>query len=91
MLTVYVKKRLKTKVLLRSVNDGIDEYIFLEVRVKNVRVLIACVYVPYPSVTLLKILEREFKILVPQYEHVIVMSDFNIDYISSSANFIYIC
>lgn len=67
---------------MSSVN-GI-EFMFVEIRYWLIKVLIACVYLQYPSV-LLKELKRKLQIYVPIDEDIIMMCDFNIDIISSDS------
>lgn len=80
---IYVKKRFNTKVICRSNTDGI-EYIFIEVSCNNLKVLIACVYIPKPTVALLKILKDELKSFNNVYSDILILGDFNIDILNSS-------
>lgn len=79
---LYVRKRFRTKVVRRSTADGI-EYIFVEVSLNSTKVLIACVYIPYPSITLLNVFKEELTNLnLGLYEDVVLMGDFNINLLS---------
>ena len=77
---IYVKKRFRfrTKVVARSTCLGV-EYIFVQLSFKSNKVLVGCVYLPNPSKSLLKNLQRELKILVTVYHGLIVVGDFNIN------------
>lgn len=81
-VVIYVKKRFKTRVLCRSSVDGI-EFIFVEVSLGDTKVVIGCVYLPYPSVALLNVLKSELDNLVSVYDEIIIMGDFNIDILTN--------
>lgn len=84
-VVLYIKKRFKSKVICRSSVDGI-EYIFVEICLNNSTILVGCVYLPYPSVTLLNVLKKELVNLnVELYEDVIVLGDFNINLLVSNS------
>lgn len=76
----YVSKKLKTRVISRS--EGSDvEYLFMEVVSVMSRVLVGVIYRPRGSLTSL---DDELSQILPNYDNVILMGDFNLNLLQDS-------
>lgn len=78
-VAIYIRTELKYKILATSPQtySGSLEYIFIEVTINpTVRVLLGVVYAP-PTIDYFSTLELLLETHSPQYDHVVIMGDFN--------------
>ncbi|KAI5695872.1 hypothetical protein M8J75_004808 [Diaphorina citri] len=82
-VTMYIRNDLTHKVLVRSTatssqDDKIIEFMAVESVVRSINILLTVVYKP-PKANQLDELYDLIVSVIPQYEHIILMGDFNIN------------
>lgn len=80
---IYCKKSLKVKVLSTSSKEFSCEFLFIEAKIHNLKLLIGCIYNP-PNCNNMDDLFSEMERLCPQYQHIVIGGDFNINILLQS-------
>jgi len=75
-VAIYVRECYKCKIVCKSMNGDMFEYILLNVSSGNKRVLVGCVYRPYNNITLTPFYDK-FKDITPNFTDIIITGDFN--------------
>jgi hypothetical protein len=75
---IYVRSELKYKVLARSPDDAIVNYIFIELRFQGQNILVSVIYNP-PRIPGLPVFWPVLEDLISKYPHNLLLGDFNIN------------
>ncbi|KAI8118825.1 RNA-directed DNA polymerase from mobile element jockey [Lucilia cuprina] len=73
-VALYISKYIEHKVVYKSNNYGVVEYLFVELLYSGKKVLVGVVYLPHGD---FESFEREVSDLVVHYSHILIMGDFN--------------
>ncbi|KAI5727884.1 hypothetical protein M8J77_008146 [Diaphorina citri] len=89
-VAMYIRNDLTHKVLVRSTaassqDDKIIEFMAVELVVRSIKILLTVVYKP-PKANQLDELYDLIVSVIPQYEHIILMGDFNINLLDSNSS-----
>jgi len=75
-VVVYVRECYKCRVVCKSDNAELFEYLLLNVNNDNVSMLVGCVYRPYNNISLQPFYDK-FKDISPNYTDILITGDFN--------------
>lgn len=80
----YVSNKIKYKVILRGLNYGTVEYLFIEVCNGERKILLGVVYLPRGTKRDLEAFESEISDLFVEYSEIVVVGDFNTNMFNAS-------
>jgi Reverse transcriptase (RNA-dependent DNA polymerase)/Endonuclease-reverse transcriptase len=85
-VAAYVHTNLKPKVVCNSPNkyERRPEFMLIEIRIKGIKLLLCVVYKP-PKIGYLSDIEQHILKLLPDYQHTVIMGDFNTNLLDSKA------
>ena len=86
-VAMYVRKDLTPKIILQSPGEYASrpEFLFLEIHVSLQKCLLGVVYKP-PNVSQITDIETALLNLLPLYENVVIMGDFNINLLATNSH-----
>lgn len=86
-VAVYIRDDLEASLLASSdcANPERPEYMFLKVKLRDNIIVVGVVYKP-PNVAFLSDLENIISLIVPEYQHVIIMGDFNVNLLKNTSD-----
>ncbi|XP_026746904.1 uncharacterized protein LOC113508137 [Trichoplusia ni] len=85
-VAIYLKSGLSHKILVSSpANSATAEFIFIEACVNGAKIVLGVVYCP-PCVDYFSSIEPVLESLGSEYQHIVIMGDFNTDLLSHSSS-----
>uniref|UniRef100_A0A1A9WJW1 Endonuclease/exonuclease/phosphatase domain-containing protein n=1 Tax=Glossina brevipalpis TaxID=37001 RepID=A0A1A9WJW1_9MUSC len=85
-VALYIKRNLKSKIVLKSGDDSIVEYLGVEISGNNSKCLIMCVYNPPRCYRVDDVFSALDEISVA-YENIVLCGDFNVDLLLNDIDF----
>lgn len=80
----YIREHLKYQVILQSEPNSAIEYLFVLLKFSAAKILLGVIYNPPPSINKINSIADTLRNLCAQYDHVILLGDFNINLLGSS-------
>jgi hypothetical protein len=78
-VAIYLRSHLKTKMIAQSVRDDPIEYLFIELRVSQRKILFGVIYNPPPSNNKIQLLGDIFSDICSRYSDIVFCGDLNIN------------